>query len=582
MSQLHSPLHLPSVLLLIAMTAGCSALSSTEQDDRGPDLEAPGDIDSNGNGTCIVEHGVDSDGDGLLDIYEDLNQNCLLDPGETDPFNPDTDGDGLLDGDEDADGNGVWDKDRGELNPLMVDTDANGIPDSQEPKAQVCNRYHAKRALAERRLLPNKRALYLHPDIKNAAPFGATDAIFILGHNAQSAGIIFESESDTSAFEEILGLLSEGLPDTAPKDSYLVLQDVYEHPDRGTLDAHIQLVNHRLELQEIIELLAEYAPALEEPMALADSYVTTERNWSIQLQGERLAEGKGTRWALSWKASGSPNDWFYILRPQIVGAGDKTNVRFVCENINAQSEENLSVFLVLDDHAIEYSEPWLNILDELVSERATRGADTEVYALQSYDEEWAWAEAHAALNQRDLAALSASFEASSFDHSIAQALQLPAWETIQSNALILVLSASGSEEERIDDAPLPPIPSELYAARMIVAAPTASPFQCARRMTDARRQAVQRLVHWGYARQTANCGIGHDEDDLFDPRTVTALAAERWAGTERTAIPGTLWLADGNTSVPARSHSIGGVKVTLANQAKTSDNTAVSFAAWFD
>lgn len=42
--------------------------------------------------------GVDSDGDGIPDILEDPNRNGLVDPGETDPDNPDTDGDGLSDG----------------------------------------------------------------------------------------------------------------------------------------------------------------------------------------------------------------------------------------------------------------------------------------------------------------------------------------------------------------------------------------------------------------------------------------------------------------------------------------------------
>ena len=45
-----------------------------------------------------VDKGVDSDGDGLPDVVEDLNQNGRRDPGETDAFNPDSDGDHLSDG----------------------------------------------------------------------------------------------------------------------------------------------------------------------------------------------------------------------------------------------------------------------------------------------------------------------------------------------------------------------------------------------------------------------------------------------------------------------------------------------------
>jgi hypothetical protein len=41
---------------------------------------------------------IDSDGDGLPDDVEDSNHNGTVDPGETDPHNPDTNGDGILDG----------------------------------------------------------------------------------------------------------------------------------------------------------------------------------------------------------------------------------------------------------------------------------------------------------------------------------------------------------------------------------------------------------------------------------------------------------------------------------------------------
>lgn len=83
-----------------------------------------GDIDTAGCGTA-----VDTDGDGILDAFEDLNQNCKVDAGETDPNNPDTDGDGLSDGDEVA---------GGYFDPLKSDSDDNGVPDNLEPMAAVC------------------------------------------------------------------------------------------------------------------------------------------------------------------------------------------------------------------------------------------------------------------------------------------------------------------------------------------------------------------------------------------------------------------------------------------------------------
>ncbi|PXA05326.1 hypothetical protein DDZ13_00225 [Coraliomargarita sinensis] len=48
-------------------------------------------------GRYAIDLDQDPDGDGLLYIEEDPNQNGIVDPGETDPFNADTDGDGIYD-----------------------------------------------------------------------------------------------------------------------------------------------------------------------------------------------------------------------------------------------------------------------------------------------------------------------------------------------------------------------------------------------------------------------------------------------------------------------------------------------------
>ena len=73
----------------------------------------------------------DTDGDGLPDGVEDRTPDGRFEPGETDPNNPDTDGDGLFDGAEDADGDGV--RDPGETDPTNPDTDDDGIPDGDDP-----------------------------------------------------------------------------------------------------------------------------------------------------------------------------------------------------------------------------------------------------------------------------------------------------------------------------------------------------------------------------------------------------------------------------------------------------------------
>lgn len=571
-------LHLLSTLLLILLT-GCSAFDLDDAKDAGG-LEAPGDLDEIGDGSCIIEHGVDSDGDGLLDIYEDLNQNCLVDEGETDPFNPDTDGDGLLDGDEDADGNGVWDKDRGELNPLAIDTDGNGIPDAEEPKARVCNRMHAKRVLTERRILPEGRVLYLHPEIKDAVPFGSSKAVFIQGHQEQDAAIIFESELGAYAFKELLSLLGDGLL-SSDSDSYIQLKNVYEHRARGTLQAHMHLANYQLSLSEIIEILSGYIPDLSEPMPLLEKYQPESLSWDIQLQGEQLEEG-GTRWALSWTPNVRETNWFDIARPQLLSVGTKTHVRFVCENIDVQSRPRLHVLLAVDHTAANFASIWMQTIEGLVSTRTARGSETKVYALQNSDGNWTWDDALADVNAQNFDGIAAIFEGESFDQTIAQSLQNLPWENEDDDAVIFILSGTGDENESEEHDELPPMPEQLRSARAIVASPTDEPFACAWRMQPQRSAAIERLVQWSHARHVGNCGSPDAQSEPFDTQILDVLAAQRWAGTEREAIPGTIWLADYDDSLPARSQFVAGHRVILAPNAKVTENTAVSFSAWFE
>ena len=65
----------------------------------------------------------DSDNDGLTDNLEDVNNNGVVDAGETDLFDPDTDDDGLNDGLE-VNTHGT--------NPLLKDSDSDGLADAIE------------------------------------------------------------------------------------------------------------------------------------------------------------------------------------------------------------------------------------------------------------------------------------------------------------------------------------------------------------------------------------------------------------------------------------------------------------------
>ena len=58
----------------------------------------------NAVGCCLDPNDDDTDDDGIIDGNEDLNFDCVVDPGETEPCEIDTDGDNDADGDPDADG----------------------------------------------------------------------------------------------------------------------------------------------------------------------------------------------------------------------------------------------------------------------------------------------------------------------------------------------------------------------------------------------------------------------------------------------------------------------------------------------
>lgn len=69
-----------------------------------------------------IDGPLDSDGDGIPNVDEDVNQNNIQDPGETDPYSSDSDSDGLIDGQEITAG----------TNPLDPDSDDDGVVDGAD------------------------------------------------------------------------------------------------------------------------------------------------------------------------------------------------------------------------------------------------------------------------------------------------------------------------------------------------------------------------------------------------------------------------------------------------------------------
>jgi hypothetical protein len=97
-------------------------LDPGESDPAVYDTDGDGINDGYERGRMTDPSNPDTDGDGLTDFEEDPNINLILDPGETDPLDPDCDDDGV------ADGNDEWPWNA----QASSDSDHDGLPDEWE------------------------------------------------------------------------------------------------------------------------------------------------------------------------------------------------------------------------------------------------------------------------------------------------------------------------------------------------------------------------------------------------------------------------------------------------------------------
>lgn len=566
-------------LFLVLLLWGCPQDIEPNADSP-PDYIAPGDVD---NSRCTIRGDVDSDGDGLPDIFEDLNRNCLVDSGETDPFNPDSDGDGLLDGDEDADGNGVWDADRGELNPRTYDTDGNGIPDGEEPKAAICNRKHAIAALAERRVLGENATMYLHPKIAGAELFGFSGAVFLRGEGKNEAGIIFETQRYEGVLQDILAQLPPSLQPLDPKGRVELVGE-RDAVDYGQFIAHIRAESVSFSLPVLLDGLQEFSPALKDPMPLRESYTVDSTDLTFQLLG--VYTGERVRWALAWKPIEGASTWFSVVHPRLVAENPSDTIRFVCENVESLKRPQLDILMAIDgsDASFLQATPWLAAVRYVVSERQAAGLGSRVFTLiqDATTGEWRWELAdpqNFGVNEEEWTMAPSDRP---LDTIVAEALQdLPSPSDGRFRELaVLVLSGTGEQAAAsTENDTLPELSRELGAASFVVVSPTREPFDCAWRMSAQRAESVQRLVRWSEAFHLGGCGVEPTADAAS--RILAPMIGWAWLGTRRDVIWGTLYLADGTGSVPADVTVIGGFRALVAPLASRAENSAVSFAAWF-
>jgi hypothetical protein len=158
--------------------------------DSASDVATPWDISSqggDGTGCSGPTPGQDSDNDGLLDVVEDRNLNCLVDADETDPYSADTDGDGLTDADEDVDRNGRVDLRRGETSPVIADTDGDGLLDGEERLGRVCRASVIGDTVRSRITLGSGRVVSTSPEWSPIPMLGPEEVALVTGPEDQAA-----------------------------------------------------------------------------------------------------------------------------------------------------------------------------------------------------------------------------------------------------------------------------------------------------------------------------------------------------------------------------------------------------------
>ena len=99
-----------------------------ETDPTNPDTDGDGIFDGTEKGLTepeVIEGGLGGTDFSAGHFIADADPSTT-----TDPTNPDTDGDGLLDGEEDINKNGAVDI--GETSPILADTDGDGYSDGEE------------------------------------------------------------------------------------------------------------------------------------------------------------------------------------------------------------------------------------------------------------------------------------------------------------------------------------------------------------------------------------------------------------------------------------------------------------------
>jgi len=272
--------------------------------------------------------GTDSDGDGLDDVVEDANRNCVLDEGETDPHLADTDGDGLSDGDEDVDRNGVWDADRGELDPRNPDTDGDGVRDGDEVLAEVCTSALLDDVVRHR--AASEGAVFFVDPALDARP--ALDGLGMLVVDTESprAALLVSALEDPLRVSEVVGMI-EAAAEALDADLW------WESETAGQVRRLTLALEtpYDVPLELVLAALGEVTEdgfGAEPP----ESSGASSRRYTLHIEAEaRPGERIDGRLSVALSAEGDPVPWFREMGISAIAPDRESTLRAECEVLDA-------------------------------------------------------------------------------------------------------------------------------------------------------------------------------------------------------------------------------------------------------
>jgi hypothetical protein len=339
--------------------SGSSSDISWAEDVAVPDTESPLE-DSGGTSDamvrCELDPSMDTDGDGLLDIVEDADRDCIVDAGETDPGAMDTDGDGIPDGDEDIDRNGIWDEHRGELDPRRADTDGDGVPDADELVSGVCRNDIVAGGDARRRRLGDAE-VYLPAAAENFEALTGMHGIATMPGALSLYALVADQGSEEIRFpDEVQVSFQE--PNPAGGATWSLASTDTWAASLGTIAGSL-----RFDLSTVPDfVLADTAERVEVDFAL----------W-----------GDGEAWVVSATESEAVDsaDWHASSRVSAIVDPERSRVRAYCEEVSPRpAVEDLTITLVVPrtEYGLAGARTVALELSSVIKERETLGLRTSV------------------------------------------------------------------------------------------------------------------------------------------------------------------------------------------------------------